>query len=103
MNRWMLTVRLPDLELCAHAVTVYVLNRTVHHVRRIKFKDADSRKVYVEHYLNQQLHEAVRGHAKLRKNLYALAAESRGRKRCGNEEMEITSKRRCHTFVNDKR
>ena len=56
-----------DRLLSLQAVTTHVIYRTVHHVRRRDFATGDQRAECVQHYMNQQLHEAARSYGKLRR------------------------------------
>ena len=61
MQYWMLATKMPDQGLCRISAAVYVLNKAVHHVRRLTFESPEAQTEYVWHFLNQQLHEATRG------------------------------------------
>ena len=61
-----LGVDMGDQALCLQAVSTYVLYRTVNHIRHRRFRDAQARSAYIKQFMNQLLHEACRGHARLR-------------------------------------
>eukprot|EP00974_Lingulodinium_polyedra_P018282 1767829-Lingulodinium_polyedra.AAC.1 len=67
----MLAVRLPDRDLAIQVVATYVLYRAVQHARRCDFTTAAAHGEYVGQFLGQQLHEAVRGDARLRQWRYS--------------------------------
>jgi hypothetical protein len=62
----MLAIPMTDDDLRLQAVATYVLYRTVHHIRRQPGRNEEARKKFVQHYMDQQLHEATRDDSKLR-------------------------------------
>ena len=55
-----------DTTLMIQAVSTYVLYRTVHHLRHRRDPSGAGRQQYVQHYMDQTLHEACRGCARFR-------------------------------------
>ena len=81
LARWMLAEPLDDRELSVQAVAIYILNKTVHHVRRKCFANDMSRLEYVQHFFNQQLHEALKGHRSLGARILSAPPAQESRKR----------------------
>ena len=76
-----LAAPMTDYRLSLQGVTTYVLYRTVHHVRRRGFVTEAQRAEFVRHYMSQQLHEATRSSAKLRRTCDVWAALALKRRR----------------------
>ena len=66
LQHGVLAHRMLDNDLSRQAVATYVLYRTVHHMRRLTGHAAASYETYLRHYMDQQLHEAVRDDKRLR-------------------------------------
>ncbi|CAK0875641.1 unnamed protein product [Prorocentrum cordatum] len=71
LDEWMIASRgMGDMQLRQTAVAVYVLHRTVNHLRRASPLD-DASEEYERHFMNQMLHEAARSDSRLREALRA--------------------------------
>ena len=65
-----------DTTLQLQAVATYVLYRTVNHIRHRPPAEETKRHEYLQHYLDQQRHEATRGDPKLQRCCHAAASEA---------------------------
>ena len=91
---WLLGWHLTNMELCKQAAAAYVLNKTVHHIRRLRFHKAEDKEEYTRHFMNQQLHEASRGNARLQACITGASPPRRRRRRSRDAVGPPRSRRR---------
>ena len=71
-----LATKMSDKTLQLQAVATYVLYRTVNHIRHRPLGAETAWREFLQHYFDQQRHEAARGHPKLQKCCKEAAFEA---------------------------
>ena len=87
LGHGVLASRMSDEALRLQAVATYLLYRTVNHLRHHRFAQPEERQQYIQHYLNQMLHEATRDDSALRRCCGCPVADA-ARKRAREQEPE---------------
>jgi hypothetical protein len=75
----MLATPMKKTRISLQAAGVYVLYRTVNHLRHQPPMPQDRRNEYVWHYMHQTLHEAIKGHASLTQQVVGSSGKKRKR------------------------